>query len=72
MPKIRFCTLVEVAALVPACDEDFAKLVKGALLKSGCRYGELTAMMVEDFSEQDERVYVAQSKNGEARQPKLT
>ena len=66
VPKIRFCTVDEVAALVPACEEDFAKLVKGALL-TGCRYGELTAMLVEDFSKQYERVYVAQSKNGEAR-----
>jgi integrase len=66
VPKIRFCTAAEVAALVPACEPDFQQLVKGALL-TGCRYGELTAMMVSEFSEQDARVYVARSKNGEAR-----
>jgi integrase len=66
VPKIRFCTVDEVPRLVRACEQDFAKLVKGALL-TGCRYGELTAMLVSEFSEQDERVYVARSKNGEAR-----
>jgi integrase len=66
VPKIRFCKAEEVAALVPACEPDFQQLVKGALL-TGCRYGELTAMLVSEFSEQDERVYVARSKNGEAR-----
>ncbi|HEV2136985.1 MAG TPA: site-specific integrase [Terracidiphilus sp.] len=66
VPKVRFLTPVEVTAVVGKCEPDFQSLVKGALL-TGCRYGELTAMTVADFNPKDGQVYVAQSKNGEAR-----
>jgi integrase len=66
VPKVRFLTPDEVTAVVGKCDADFQSLVKGALL-TGCRYGELTAMTVADFNPKDGQVYVAQSKNGEAR-----
>lgn len=66
VPKVRFLTEDEVSAVVEKCDPDFLSLVKGALL-TGCRYGELTAMTVADFSAKDGQAYVAQSKNGEAR-----
>src|SRR5579872_2289824 len=64
--KIRFLTNDEVTKLVNACTPDFELLVKGALL-TGCRYGELSAMTVENFNEDDGQVFVAQSKNGESR-----
>jgi len=66
VPKVRFLATDEVTTLIPACEPQFRKLVKGALL-TGCRYGELTAMVVRDFHETESRVYVAESKNGESR-----
>jgi integrase len=66
VPKVRFLTADEVNAVVGKCEHDFESLVKGALL-TGCRYGELTAITVAEFNPKDGQVYVAQSKNGEAR-----
>lgn len=66
VPKVRFLTPDEVTAVVGKCEPDFQSLVKGALL-TGCRYGELTSMTVADFNPKDGQVYVAQSKNGDAR-----
>jgi len=66
VPKVRFLSNDEVTAVVGKCEPDFQSLVKGALL-TGCRYGELTAMTVADFSSKDGQVYIAQSKNGESR-----
>jgi len=70
VPKIRFLTMDEVAALIPACASDFQELVQGALV-SGCRYGELTAMFVKAFDGGQGTVYVADSKNGESRYVEL-
>jgi integrase len=64
VPKVRFLTADEVTELVAKCEPDFQLLVKGALL-TGCRYGELCRMTATDFK--DGQVYVAESKNGEAR-----
>jgi len=64
VPKVRFLTAEEVTAVVGKCEPDFQLLVKGALL-TGCRYGELCRMTAADFK--DGQVYVAESKNGEAR-----
>jgi integrase len=66
VPKVRFLATDEVKTLIPACESEFRKLVKGALL-TGCRYGELTSMAVRDFHETESRVYIAESKNGESR-----
>ena len=66
VPKVRFLTADEVTAVVDKCEPDFKSLVKGALL-TGCRYGELCRLTVADFNPKDGQVYVAQSKNGEAR-----
>lgn len=66
VPKIRFLSEKEVTAVVEKCEPDFVSLVKGTLL-TGCRYGELTAMTIADFNPKDGQVYVAKSKNGEAR-----
>jgi integrase len=70
VPKVRFLTMDEVGALTPACESDFQKLVQGALV-SGCRYGELTAMLVKAFDAGQGTVYVADSKNGESRYVEL-
>lgn len=66
VPKIRFLSDDEIKAFIPACELQFAKLCKGAL-NSGARYGELALMLVEDFSESQQQVFVRDSKNGESR-----
>jgi integrase len=68
--KVRFLTLPEATALVGACEADFADLVRGALL-TGARCGELTQMLLNEFSESQEWVYVRESKNGEPRHVSL-
>jgi len=65
-PKIRFLAIDEVPLLVQACEPSIQTLVKAALL-TGCRYGELTRMKVDAFNAEQGTVYVAESKNGEAR-----
>ncbi len=66
VPKVRFLTEDEVTAFTPGCEPSFGALVKGALL-TGCRFGELAIMHVEEFKHTMGSVYVRESKNGEAR-----
>ena len=47
--RIRYLTDDEARRLVNACPADFRALVIGGLL-TGCRYGELAALVVEDFN----------------------
>ncbi len=47
-PKTRFLEGDEVVRLLNACDPDFRRIVRGALL-TGCRYGELCRLRVGDF-----------------------
>lgn len=69
--KIRFLTKDECLRLVNACDPDLRLLVQAALL-TGCRYGELAKMRVEDFDPDAKSVHVAESKSGKARHIPLT
>lgn len=64
--KIRFLALGECGRLVNACDPDFRKLVQAALL-TGCRYGELINLQVEDYHESSGTIFIAESKNGKSR-----
>jgi integrase len=65
--KIRYLDDAELKAFMPAIEhEDFSKLVKGALF-TGARYGELTRVRVEDFSEGQSSIFIDKSKNSEAR-----
>jgi integrase len=66
LPKVRFLTMDEVNAFIPACETTFQILVKAALL-TGCRCGELTAMKINTFDARQGTAYVAESKNGESR-----
>ncbi len=70
-PKIRHLTESEAVRLVNACPPDFRQLVKAAL-STGCRYGELTTMMVADFDPDASSVLVRASKSGKARHVILT
>ena len=47
--RIRYLTDDEARRLVNACPVDFRALVVGGLM-TGCRYGELAALVVEDFN----------------------
>lgn len=69
--KLIHLTADEVARLVNACPDDFRELVRGALL-TGCRYGELVDMQIEDFNPDAGTVTVRESKSGKPRYVTLT
>jgi integrase len=47
--RVRYLTIAEAKRLINACDPDFRKLIRGALLTGG-RYGGLTRSVVADFN----------------------
>ena len=46
---IRYLTIAEAKRLINACEEDFGKLVHGALYTGG-RYGQIAALTISDFN----------------------
>jgi integrase len=64
--KVIFLDQAQAARLLNACEPDFRRLVRGALL-TGCRYGELTALRVGDFQPEARAVQVRESKSGKPR-----
>jgi len=69
--KLRYLSDDEARRLTNACPTDFRALVTAALL-TGCRYGELTAMTVDDFNPDAGTVRVRTSKSGKPRHVVLT
>jgi integrase len=69
--RLRYLSDEEARRLANACSADFRSLVTGALL-SGCRYGELTAMIVDDFNRDAGTLRVRVSKGGKPRHVVLT
>jgi integrase len=69
--RVRYLSAAECVRLVNACEPDFRKLVRGALL-TGCRYSELAAMRAADFNADAGIVTVRQSKSGKPRHVVLT
>jgi len=69
--RIRFLSVEEQVRLVEACQDDFAQLVRGALL-TGCRYGEMTRLQCKDYDPLSGSVFVAESKSGKPRHVYLT
>ena len=67
----RSLTPAEVKALLAATTGAFRDLVQAALL-TGCRYSELAAFTVADFSAKRCAVHVGRSKSGKARDVALT
>jgi len=70
-PRIRYLTKAECKRLVNACQSEFRKLVQAALL-TGCRYGELVALRVEDFHGDSETLRIRTSKSGKPRNVYVT
>jgi integrase len=70
-PARRYLSDDEARRLTNACPPDFRALVVGTLL-SGCRYGELAAMTVDDFNPDAGTLRVRASKSGKPRHVVLT
>jgi integrase len=69
--RIRYLTVAECQRLINSCDADFRLLVQAALL-TGCRYGELSRLVVSDFNPDVGTVGIQQSKSGHSRNIVLT
>lgn len=70
-PRVRWLSDDEIRRLTNACPTDFRDMVTGALL-TGCRYGELARLHVEDFELDAATVFIAESKSGKSRHVPLT
>jgi integrase len=68
---VRYLTAAECLRLVNASEPGFRDLVRAALL-TGCRYGELTRMVVADFDGRAGSVAVRLSKAGKKRHVALS
>jgi integrase len=62
----RFLSTDEIRRLLNACQGDFRKLVQAALA-TGCRYGELTGLLVNDFQRDSGTLKIRTSKAGKPR-----
>jgi integrase len=69
--RLRYLTDDEARRLTNVCPADFRALVVAALL-TGCRYGELAAMTVDDFNPDVGTLWVRRSKGGTPRHVVLT
>jgi integrase len=67
--RVRYLTIKQATSLLDACEPNFRRLVRGAL-ETGCRYGELCALTVDDFDKGT--IAVRQSKSDKPRHVVLT
>lgn len=69
--RVHYLSMDEAKRLLDACSPAFRRLVRVAL-ESGCRYGELTALRVEDFNADSGTLAIRESKSGQPRHVVLT
>jgi integrase len=69
--RIRYLSVAEAQRLINVADGDFRLLVQAAL-QTGCRYGELARLTVNDFNPDAGTLHVRQSKSGKGRHVVLT
>jgi integrase len=69
--RVRYLTVAEARRLVNSCDAELRPLVQAAL-QTGCRYGELGRLQVQDFNANAGTLAVRQSKTGKSRHVILT
>lgn len=70
-PRVRYLSAAEATRLANAAPADFRSLVTAALL-TGCRYGELVNLYVEDYHRDARTIHVRDSKSGRPRHVPLT
>lgn len=70
-PVMRYLSEAECKRLVNASASNFRPLVRAALL-TGCRYGELTALVASDFNSDSGTLAIRASKSGKSRHVTLT
>jgi len=70
-PRIRYLDAAEARRLINGCDGEFRPLVRAALV-TGCRYGEILALQVDDYNHDAGNVRVRASKGGKRRDVPLT
>ncbi|MCA0201026.1 MAG: site-specific integrase [Proteobacteria bacterium] len=71
IPKIRYLTLKQCETLIDNTQAGFRPLVQAALL-TGCRYGELIALNVEEYDDLNKTLFIRRSKSGKSRHVILT
>ncbi len=64
--RVHYLTVAQAGRLLNACDADFRPLVQ-ATLETGCRYSELTRLVVDDFNPDASTITIGKSKSGKAR-----
>ena len=69
--RVQFLTLAEGQRLINASDPQFRPMVEAALA-TGCRYGELCQLEVQDFNSDTGTIAIRRSKSGKARHVVLT
>ena len=65
-PRIRYLNTDESKRLINACGPAFRKLVQAALL-TGCRYGEITNLLIHDFNSDVGTLHIQEAKSGRGR-----
>jgi integrase len=69
--RARYLQVAEAQRLINASDPEFRPLVQAAL-ETGCRYSELTRLLVHDFNPDAGTIAVGKSKSGKSRHVILT